>query len=95
MCDAHIGLLGPTQIRLWYKHMTHTQHAQAAELFGCVEHNGRETRRHFGVQTNLNTCLYFVFALHKQIQQFLGIDHSLTEVGHQPNECCIPFVNNL
>lgn len=92
---AHISLLGPTQIGLRNQDVTHAQHSQTAQFFGSVEHNRRETGRHLRVEANLDTSLNFVLALDQQVQQFLGIDHSLTEVGHQAYERCVPFVHNL
>lgn len=75
--------------------MAHGQHAKATQLFGCVEHYRRETARHFGVETDLDTCLDLVLTLHKQVQELLGIDHSLTEVRHQTDQSSVPFVYNL
>lgn len=62
--DADISLFGPSQVRLGNEDMTHTQHAQASQLLGCVEHHWREPARHLGVQTYLDTSLNLVFTLH-------------------------------
>lgn len=75
--------------------MSHGQHAEAAQLFGSVEDYRREAARHFGVEADLDTCLDLVLALHKQVQELLGVHHSLTEVRHQTNQSCVPFVHNL
>lgn len=75
--------------------MAHGQHAKTTQLFGSVEDNRRETARHFRVETNLDTRLDLVLALHKQVQELLGIDNSFTEVRHQTNQSRVPFVHNL
>ena len=75
--------------------MAHGQHAEAAELLGSVEDDGRETARHFGVQADLDTCLDLVLALHQQVQELLGVDNSLAEVRHQTDQSRVPFVHNL
>ncbi len=75
--------------------MAHGQHAKATQLFGSVEDYGRETARHFGVKADLDTCLDLVLALHQQVQELLGVDHSLTEVRHQTDQSRVPFVHNL
>lgn len=75
--------------------MAHGQHAETTQLFGSVEDNRRETARHFRVETDLDTRLDLVLALHKQVQELLGIDNSLTEVRHQTNQSRVPFVHNL
>lgn len=75
--------------------MAHGQHAEATQLFGSIEDYRREAARHFGVEADLDTCLDLVLALHKQVQELLGIDHSLTEVRHQTDQSRVPFVHNL
>mmetsp|Transcript_52988 Transcript_52988/g.84249 ORF Transcript_52988/g.84249 Transcript_52988/m.84249 type:complete len:266 (+) Transcript_52988:2003-2800(+) len=75
--------------------MTHTEHTKTAQLLRCVEHHRRESRRHFRIQSDFNTRLHFILALHKQIQQCIGVNHSLAEVGHHSDEICIPLVRNL
>lgn len=75
--------------------MTHGQHAKPAQLFRCIKDHRGETARHFGVQTDLDTCLDLVLTLHKQVQEFLCIHYSLPEVCHQTNQSGVPFVHNL
>lgn len=75
--------------------MAHGQHAKPTQLFGGVEDDRRETARHFGVQADLDTSLDLVLALHQQVQELLGVDHSLAEVRHQTNQSRVPFVHNL
>ncbi len=75
--------------------MAHGQHAKPTQLFWSVENYRREAARHFGVETDLDTCLDFVLTLHQQVQELLGIDHGLTEVRHQTDQSCVPFVYNL
>ena len=75
--------------------MAHGQHAKATQLFRCIENHRWEAARHFGVQTNLDTCLDFVFTLHKQVEELLCIHHSLPKVSHQANQSSVPFVYNL
>lgn len=75
--------------------MSHGQHAKAPQLFGSVEDYGGEAARHFGVQADLDTRLDLVLALHQQVQELLGVDHSFTEVRHQTNQSRVPFVHNL
>ena len=43
--DADVCLLAPAQVGLRDEHVAHGQHAKAAELFGAVEHDGREAAR--------------------------------------------------
>lgn len=62
--------------------MAHGQHTKTTQLFGSIEDYWRETTGHFGVETDLDTCLDLVLALHQQVQELLGIDHGLTEVCH-------------
>lgn len=83
------------QVRLWNQHVAHGQHAKATQLFGSVEDYRRETARHFGVETDLDTCLNLVLTFHQQIEELLCVDYSLTEVRHQTNESSVPFVHNL
>lgn len=75
--------------------MAHGQHAQASQLFGGVEHHRGEPTGHFGVQANLDTGLDLVLALDQQVQQLLGVDHSLAEVGHETDQSRVPLVHNL
>mmetsp|Transcript_39335 Transcript_39335/g.83813 ORF Transcript_39335/g.83813 Transcript_39335/m.83813 type:complete len:1257 (-) Transcript_39335:3240-7010(-) len=93
--DAGLSLLGISQIGLRDQNVTHTQHAQASQLLGCVEHHRRESRRHLGVQTDLDTGLDLVLALHQEIEQGIGVDHGLSEVGHHANEVGVPLVGDL
>jgi hypothetical protein len=44
--------------------VAHGQHAQAAELFGGVEDDGREAARHFGVEPDFYAGLDFVLAFY-------------------------------
>jgi hypothetical protein len=39
--------------------------------------------------------LYLVLTLDKQVQHLLCVHYSLSEVGHQANQCCVPLVSNL
>ena len=43
--DAAVRLLGEAQVRLRDEHVAHREHAEAAELLGRVEHDGREAAR--------------------------------------------------
>ena len=52
-----------TQHRLRNQHVAHGQHAQAAQLFWGVEHDGREARGHLGIQANFYPRLDLIFAL--------------------------------
>jgi len=42
--------------------MSHTEHSETPEFLGSVKHHGRESRRHLGVESDLNTGLDLVFA---------------------------------
>lgn len=75
--------------------MTHGQHTKATQLFGRIKDNRGETARHFGVEANLDTCLNLVFTFDQQIQELLRVYHSFTEIRHQANQGCVPFVYNL
>ena len=65
--------------------MAHGQHAKATKLFWSVEDYGGKAARHFGVEADLDSRLDLVLTLHQQVQELLGVDHSLTEVCHQPD----------
>lgn len=95
MCNANIGLLRPAQIRLRNQYVAHTQHAQAAQFFWRIKYDRRESRWHFGIQTNLDTRLDFIFAFHQQVEQLLSVDDGFSEICHQADQCCIPFVNDF
>jgi hypothetical protein len=58
-----------------YKHRT-----EAAQLLGGVEHDGREARRHLGVETNLDARLDLVLALDKEVKQLCA---TTTTTDHQ------------
>ena len=95
MSNSYICLLGPAKIRLGNQNMAHGQHSQSAQLFGGVEDDGRETRGHFRIQADLDTRLDLVLALDEQIEQLLGVDDRLAEVGHETDEGRVPFVDDL
>lgn len=91
--------------------MSHRKHSQTSQFLWSVKNNGRESRRHFRIQSDLNTRLDFIFTFHEQIEQFLriksrdrhqthqnshlGVNNSLPEVRHQSNKRCVPFVRNF
>jgi hypothetical protein len=60
-----------------------------------VEHYRRESRWHFTVQANLDTCLNFVLCFYKRIKKLVGMDNRLAIVSHQPDESGIPFIDDL
>eukprot|EP00123_Amoebidium_parasiticum_P018099 comp24100_c1_seq1/m.43516 comp24100_c1_seq1/g.43516 ORF comp24100_c1_seq1/g.43516 comp24100_c1_seq1/m.43516 type:complete len:578 (+) comp24100_c1_seq1:3557-5290(+) len=95
VCDAAVSLLGPAQVRLGNKHVSHGQHAQPSKLLGRVEHHGRETGRHFRVETDLHTGLDLVLALDEKVQKLLCVDHSLSVVRHKADQGCVPLVDDL
>ena len=45
------------EIWLWNEYMTHGEHTKATQFLRSVKDNRGETTGHFGVQTNLDTCL--------------------------------------
>lgn len=75
--------------------MSHRQHAETSQFFRRVKHDGRETTRHFRVQSDLDTSLDLVLAFHQKIQQFLGVDDGFAEVSHQTDQRSVPFVHDL
>lgn len=89
------SLVSPPPTHLWYKDVTHAQHAQPTQLFGCVKHDGRESRGHLGVEADLDSGLYLVLTLDQQVQQLLCVHHCLSEVGHQPDQRSVPLVHDL
>lgn len=95
MGDANVCLFRPTQIGLRNKYVTHAQHSQTAQFFWCVEHHGRESRGHFGIQTDLDTGLNFILAFDQQIEQLLGVNDGFAEVRHQTDQRCVPFVDDF
>ena len=38
---------------------------------------------------------YLVLTLDQQVQQLLCVNYSLSKVGHEPNEGCVPLVDDL
>lgn len=93
--DGRLGLLGPAQVRLRYEHVTHGQHAEAAELLGRVEDDRREATRHLRVEADLDARLYLVLALDEQVEQLLRVDNGLAEIGHEADERRVPLVDDL
>mmetsp|Transcript_98960 Transcript_98960/g.262869 ORF Transcript_98960/g.262869 Transcript_98960/m.262869 type:complete len:322 (-) Transcript_98960:3361-4326(-) len=93
--DARLRLLGVPQVGLRDEDVPHAQHAEAAQLLRSVEHHGRESRRHLGVKANLDAGLHLVLALDQQVQEGVGVDDSLAEVCHHPDEVRVPLVGNL
>lgn len=83
------------QIGLWNQHVAHGQHAKATQLFGSVKDYRREATGHFGVKADLDTRLDLVLTLDQEIQELLGIDNCFTEVRHEADQSCVPFVHNL
>lgn len=65
------------------------------ELFGSVEDDRRESAGHLGVEANLDSRLYLVLTLDEQVEQLLGVDNCLSEVGHQADQRRVPLVDNL
>ena len=57
MLSSREGWARPPEVGLRDEHVAHGQHAQAAQLLGRVEHNGREPARHLGVQADLDPSL--------------------------------------
>ena len=49
VADAHVRLLRETQVGLRNENVTHREHAQAAQLFGCVEDDRWEAARHLRI----------------------------------------------
>mmetsp|Transcript_3094 Transcript_3094/g.10260 ORF Transcript_3094/g.10260 Transcript_3094/m.10260 type:complete len:228 (-) Transcript_3094:3866-4549(-) len=92
---AGIRLHAVLQVGLRDQDVTHGQHPEAANLLRGVEHHGRETRRHLGVQTNLDARLDLILALHEKIQELLGVHHGLAVVRHQSDERRVPLVGDL
>ena len=95
MSDPHVCLFGPAEIRLRDEDVAHGQHAEATQLLGRVEHDRRETTGHFRVKTDLDTGLNLVFAFDQQVQELLGVNDRLSEIGHQTDEGSVPLVHNL
>mmetsp|Transcript_82933 Transcript_82933/g.149644 ORF Transcript_82933/g.149644 Transcript_82933/m.149644 type:complete len:355 (+) Transcript_82933:1047-2111(+) len=93
--DASLRLLGVSQVGLRDQDVSHAQHTQTSQLLWSVEDHWRESRWHLGVQSDLNTGLHLVLALHQQIQQRVGVDHCLAEVGHHADEVRVPLVRDL
>jgi hypothetical protein len=89
---ARIGLFGPSQIGLRNEDETHRQHSKTTELFGRIKDGGRESRRHFTVETNFDSGLDLVLGFDKRVEEFVGVYDSLPVVGHETDECSIPFV---
>jgi len=93
--NAGVCLLGEAQVSLGNKYVTHAEHAKASQLLRGVEDYGRETTGHLTVQTDLDACLNLIFALHKQIEQLLGVDDCFAEISHQADESGVPLVGDL
>ena len=52
--DAQVGLLAVAQVGLRDQDVAHGQHAQAADLLGRVEDDGREAGGHLRVEPDLD-----------------------------------------
>ena len=75
--------------------MAHWEHAKSTQLLRGVENDRRESTWHLGVEANLNSCLDLVLTLHQQVQELLGVYHSLSKVCHKANKSCVPLIHNL
>ena len=75
--------------------MPHGQHTQTTKLFWSVEYHWREPAWHLRVQTNLYSSLDLVLALDEQVEKLLSVDDCFTEVSHETDESCIPFVGDF
>lgn len=95
MTHPGISLLGNSQITLWNQNVTHGEHSKTAKLFGSVENDWRESTWHFRVETHLDSRLNLVFALDQQIEKLLRVYHSLSIVGHQPDQSRVPLIAHL
>ena len=89
---ARIGLFGPSQIGLRDENEAHRQHTKTTELFGRVKDGGRESGRHFTVETDLDSGLDLVLGLDQGVEELVGVYHCFTVVGHQPDQGSVPFV---
>lgn len=89
---ARIGLFGPSQIGLRDENEAHRQHTKTTELFGRVKDGGRESGRHFTVETDLDSGLDLVLGLDQRVKELVGVYHCFTVIRHQPDQGSVPFV---
>ena len=75
--------------------MAHRKHAKTSQLLWCVEYYRREAAWHLGIEAYLDTCLYLVLTLDKQVKKLLCVNHCLSEVCHQADQSRVPFVGYL
>ena len=68
MCDSCVCLLAVTEVALWNEDVPHAEHTEASKLLGRVEYDGRKPGGHLGVETNLDSGLYFILAFDQQIE---------------------------
>ena len=92
---AHGQHAETAQFLLTNQHETSPSGGNERTNFGGVEHNRRETRRHFAVQPDLDTSLDLVLGFDQRIKQLIRVDDRLAVVGHETDQRGVPLVHNL
>ncbi|KAI6750107.1 hypothetical protein HG531_007372 [Fusarium graminearum] len=70
-------------------------HTKTTKFLGCVEDGRRETRRHFRVQSNLDSCLNLGLAFDNSVKQVDCRNSSFAVVGEESDQRGVPFVGDL
>lgn len=68
---------------------------QDERYFTDVEGAWRESRRHLGVEADLDSRLDLVFSLDERVEQLVGVDDRLSVVRHKRDDARVPLVDDL
>ena len=75
--------------------MRSRNHTKTSQFLGGIEHRRRETRRHLGVQPDLDTGLNLGLTFDNGIQQIDSRHSTFTVVGEKRNQGSVPLVSDL
>jgi len=75
--------------------MAHAQHSQSTQLLRAEKYYWWESTGHFAVEAHFDSGLNFVLHFNQQVKKSLSVDYRFSEVGHQPNQSCVPLVGNF
>ena len=92
---TRIRLHAVLQVALGNQDVAHGEHAEPTNFLRRVKHDGREPRRHLGVEPDFHARLDLVLALHQEIKELLRVHDSLAVIRHEADERGVPLVDDL
>ena len=95
MGNTGIRLLGPPLVASRNQDVRSRNHTKTSQFLGGIEHRRRETRRHLGVQPDLDTGLNLGLTFDNGIQQIDSRHSTFTVVGEKRNQGSVPLVSDL